>query len=1136
MRDATAPGATSQTPTPSDDDATVEPGEPPPAPGPYGDTPPDELPPVEEDAGDDDDAAPATVQPAAQPIVGATPDAPAQTPVDGVPRQPTPPVPRDVPPPPGAAPGVVAVPTPAGGRRTAPNDVRVNRDSRGWTLRVDGEDLLVRGMNWDYFPIGTNYDYSLWSQNDEFIQQALDYEMSLMQEMGVNAIRVYVGIPAKWISYIYENYGIFTVLNHPMGRYGHNIDGAYIAPTNYADARTREVLLEEWRETVAGYKDTPGLLMWLLGNENNYGLYWSSNEIEDLPEATQGDARAVFLYSLMGEAVDAAHEIDTGHPVALANGDLGFIELIKEHCPNLDIMGSNVYRGRSSRDLFQRVADELDLPFFYTEFGSDAYNAREGREDDLAQADINLALWQEVYEHTAGHGRANNAIGGLHFQWSDGWWKYRQTENLDVHDETASWANDAYPFDFVEGENNMNEEWFGVCAKGQTNNQGFFRLYCRTSYYALRDGWALDPYSPNTDMSRIRTHFGNVRPRSLEANYAAQSAAREIESMRMIRTAFLRMDLETYVTGGRNLNVPERAQTRFDDLESFYFGFELQPAPRFRANLSVNVLGGSPLNPIDELFFEARGQAREVVDAEGETFAASGAERVKLYQASFTWDESWFQLEGYYRTGHYHWGYEGDFFNLYPEAYYQQAVDAFNADVPIGLVFSGKRALSGLKIAYGPEIYWGANPTVMAKWYRETGPWQYSFMHQEDIAQRASAPTSSALPIPQDRRSTFYLARRFGPMTLELGAIMAGSRRVGREFQYVVDTDESSGLGSYLETGQALVQDEIGYADTFGGKAKIKLELAPFYWYAQGGYRGLVADAGWDPTLTFTGWTLKESGQGNHWAVSTGAAVNVGDFQIAPNMLIQRPLIGPLPQIDDFFDNETGTYFPGTIARNQLADPFWVRSNRETYGFELLLTYDPTPATFMWAWDNVAREDAKFAFALDFTYRILPTIQDAGIGISAEGFVFGFPTSAPAQDLWDVSLQTINNFGNGWRLVNRIYAGNGQANGNDDRTITRYGTQGRLMQGRFAAEYFIKIDDWGPFDYYRDFNFTLPLQTMLDVSYSLAPQQFFAPSQTRFGIRTTFRTLDEFSERFLPNINDALGTEWEIRTYVQITI
>ena len=46
-------------------------------------------------------------------------------------------------------------------------------------------------MNWDYFPIGTNYDYSLWNQTDSFIKLALDSEMSLLKDMGVNSIRVY---------------------------------------------------------------------------------------------------------------------------------------------------------------------------------------------------------------------------------------------------------------------------------------------------------------------------------------------------------------------------------------------------------------------------------------------------------------------------------------------------------------------------------------------------------------------------------------------------------------------------------------------------------------------------------------------------------------------------------------------------------------------------------------------------------------------------------------------------------------------------------------------------------------------------------------------------------------------------------
>ena len=88
---------------------------------------------------------------------------------------------------------------------------------------------------------------------------------------------------------------------------------------------------------------------------------------------------------------------------------------------------------------------ELNVPFVYTEFGADAYNAKDLKEDQLAQAEYLHAQWQEIYEQSYGKGQAGNAIGGMIFQWSDGWWKYRQEQNLDVHDTNASWANGAYP-------------------------------------------------------------------------------------------------------------------------------------------------------------------------------------------------------------------------------------------------------------------------------------------------------------------------------------------------------------------------------------------------------------------------------------------------------------------------------------------------------------------------------------------------------------------------------------------------------------------------------------------------------------------------------------------------------------------
>ncbi|MBK7701841.1 MAG: hypothetical protein IPI34_02560 [bacterium] len=100
-------------------------------------------------------------------------------------------------------------------------------DAGGSRLQVDGRDFMILGMNWDYLPIGQNYTYSLWSQPDEIIEAALAREMPLLTAMGVNTIRQNAGVPPRWVSYIYERYGIHTMLNHTVGRYGFTIDGVW---------------------------------------------------------------------------------------------------------------------------------------------------------------------------------------------------------------------------------------------------------------------------------------------------------------------------------------------------------------------------------------------------------------------------------------------------------------------------------------------------------------------------------------------------------------------------------------------------------------------------------------------------------------------------------------------------------------------------------------------------------------------------------------------------------------------------------------------------------------------------------------------------------------------------------------------
>jgi beta-galactosidase/beta-glucuronidase len=392
--------------------------------------------------------------------------------------------------------------------------ISVKQTDQGWKMLVDGQPHFVKGINWGYKPIGTNYTYSLWNQSPEYIKKALDYDMSRLQKIGVNAIRVYSGMQPEWITYIYETYGIHTMINHTFGRYGLMLDGQWVATTDYSDPRVEELLLREITEFTETYKNTPGVLLYLIGNENNYGLFWKGAETKDIPQEEQDrayDDRARHMYSLMNTAAEIIKSIDDSKPVALCNGDNRFLEIIAEETPEIDIFGINVYRGEKFGDLYDEVKEIYGKPVLLTEFGADAFNAKTEQEDQRCQARYVKSNWEDMYENVAGFGRAENAIGGFTFQHADGWWKYLQEENLSIHDTNASWSNGGYECDHVSGENNMNEEWFGVMARGEKNEEGITKLYPRAAYYVLQSAHQFDPYQQEeAGLSAIQKHFSAI--------------------------------------------------------------------------------------------------------------------------------------------------------------------------------------------------------------------------------------------------------------------------------------------------------------------------------------------------------------------------------------------------------------------------------------------------------------------------------------------------------------------------------------------------------------------------------------------------------------------------------------------------
>ena len=305
-----------------------------------------------------------------------------------------------------------------------------------------------------------------------------------------------------------------------------------------------------------------------------------------------------------------------------------------------------------------------------------------------------------------------------------------------------------------------------------------------------------------------------------------------------------------------------------------------------------------------------------------------------------------------------------------------------------------------------------------------------------------------------------------------------------------------------------------------------------------------MADAGPTAIPTYTGWGLKDSGSGNQVNGVTGVAVSMGKWQVGPNFLWQKPIVGPMPHSDDL------QYTQGR-PRNVLDDPFAVRYNRETTAAEFMLTYDPTPATWMWNWDSDVREDADLAASLGFIIKKHHATADAGLFISDTNNVYAFGGATPARgwgDLWEVRCRVVNRFGLTTRMISHVYFGTAEPNGDNERLIKRFGADSRIAWPSVALAGHVKFNDFGPYDYHHDHNLTFPLQLMADISFTLGTPQWFSLPQTRFGVRGTFRTLDRFSNRYWPEGEPELeenemypeglpeGREWEIRTYLHLVI
>jgi beta-glucuronidase len=365
-----------------------------------------------------------------------------------------------------------------------------------WQLMMDGSPYIIKGItyaptkvgqspdegtlgNWMFEDFNNNgkidgpYDTFV-DKNGNNLQEEDEPEVGdfkLMQEMGVNTIRVYHHpnkVNKKLLRDLYENYGIMVIMGDFLGKYALGSGASWYEGTDYRNPEHQKNMIASVKQMVEEFKDEPYILFWLLGNENVYGV------------ACNADKDPEGFFKFANEVACIIKSLDPEHPVALCNGDTLFLDVFGKYCPDIDIFGANAYRGNYGFGyLWQAVKEEADKPAFITEFGCPAYAEGKTREEaEELQAEYHRAAWEDIQYNMSDGPGVGNAIGGIIFEWLDEWWKAYEPG---MHDTKPLWAGP-----FPDGY--MHEEWLGLCGQGDGSQSPFLRQL-RKAYYAYQEMW-----------------------------------------------------------------------------------------------------------------------------------------------------------------------------------------------------------------------------------------------------------------------------------------------------------------------------------------------------------------------------------------------------------------------------------------------------------------------------------------------------------------------------------------------------------------------------------------------------------------------------------------------------------------------
>lgn len=291
-------------------------------------------------------------------------------------------------------------------------------------ITVNNSPYLIKGICYHPVPKGSNKrDFG-----------NLKQDLALMQEAGINTIRVYEPIEEIAVLDKIDAAGIKVIIG-----FGYNQGGK------------NDILSGTFVDYVNQFKNHNAILMWELGNEYNYHPEWFKDDINN-------------WYKAMNNAAKIIKENDKNHPTTTAHGDLPDA-LALEISSNIDVWGMNVYRWDNPTSIFKEWQAVSKKPMYLSEAGGDSYMVIEkaGYQkgiNEKAQADANRNVLKSTF--------SNQEIcsGITLFSFTDGWWKAGDNNKQDI----GGWApnSSGVPYDGTP-----NEEFWGIVDINRNKKQTF---------------------------------------------------------------------------------------------------------------------------------------------------------------------------------------------------------------------------------------------------------------------------------------------------------------------------------------------------------------------------------------------------------------------------------------------------------------------------------------------------------------------------------------------------------------------------------------------------------------------------------------------------------------------------------------